>query len=467
MTKSSMTKPVFATHFKWQENRSVLVCLLIFIYVIKSTIDISPWKQKPIISQDVVSYYAYLPAVFIYHDLEFHYASRPGFKGTVWCLPTPTGKGILKMTMGTAVLYAPFFGVAHLYEKLSGGPADGYSISYHIALIWAGVCYFIVGILLLRKILVRYFSDWVVSALLISISLGTNLYNYASWDGAMSHVYSFFMFALAVWAFLRWLESSSFWNTIVLGFALGMVVLIRPTNAALILFLSLYFWNRDLPMRAKWEQFVALKWKLLLLAFVSVLVCVPQLLYWKVFTGQYFFFSYQGERFFFDRPQIMSGLFSYHKGWFVYTPLMVLAGLGIFQMKGKLKEWRWPTVITMPLIIYVIFSWWCWWYGGGFSARALVEYYVIMAFPLGAFYTFIIDQNLIIRIATTASVIFLIWLNIFQSEQYRSTLLHYDAMSKAAYWGIWGTQRFPKDYDKLIVPLNAEKAKKGESAFPN
>jgi len=449
-----------------QKKISLIICLLISFFYINSTVDLTPWKIKKIIDQDVIFYYGYVPATFIYHDLSFSFPSQPGFKGFVWTIPLPNGKSIQKMTMGTAVLYTPFFGIAHLFTKLTGGLADGYSINYNIALIWAGVFYFILGLFLLRKILSQFFDDVVVALVLITLSIGTNLFNYAIWEGAMSHVYSFFMFALALWAFLKWLKSPTYWITIVLGIALGMIVLIRPTNATFILFMGLYFVFRNVSLKENWQFIAGLKWKLLLLIAAAVLICVPQLIYWKTYTGQFIFFSYQGEGFYFNNPQIINGLFSYTKGWFVYTPLMWLAVAGLLVMRGKLKEWLWPTVISMTVSIYIIFSWWCWWYGGSFSARALVEFYVVMSFPLGAFFAYVIQRNLVIKGLTTVVVVFLIWLNLYQHQQYRTSLLHWDSMSKEAYWGIWGRQSWPEGYDKMLIHLDAEKAKKGEDAFP-
>jgi hypothetical protein len=445
---------------------SLIICLLICIYYIKSTFTIAPWNYKKIIDQDVIFYYGYVPATFIYHDLSFNFASKPGFKGFVWQIPLTNGKSIQKMTMGTAILYVPFFGVAHLYTKLTGGLADGYSINYHIALIWAGVFYFILGIFLLRKILSQFFDNTVGSIVLVSLSLGTNLFNYAIWEGAMSHVYSFFMFSLALWTFLKWIKFPTFWLTLGLGLSLGLIVLIRPTNASFILFLGLYFFFRDGSFNEKLRFITDMKWKLLILSAAAIFVCVPQLIYWKLYTGHFFFFSYQGERFYFNNPQIINGLFSYTKGWFLYTPLMVLAIAGFGAMNDKLKVWLWPTIITMAVSIYIIFSWWCWWYGGSFSARALVEFYVVMSFPLAAFFTYISHRNTIFKGLTTVLVVLLIWLNLYQNQQYRSTLLHYDSMSKEAYWAIWGRQSWPENYEQMLIHLDAEKAKKGESAFP-
>ena len=440
--------------------------MLISFYYIKSTIVLAPWDHKKTIEQDVIFYYGYLPATFIYHDWSFRFADKPGFTGTVWSIPLPNGNRIQKMTMGVAMLYSPFFGIAHLYTGLTGGVTDGYSLYYQRALIWAGVFYFILGIFLLRKILIQFFDDIVVSLVLITLSIGTNLFNYAIWEGAMSHVYSFFLFALALWALLKWIKSQTLGLTIILGLAIGMIVLIRPTNAMFILFMGLYFFFRPISFKEKWKFIADSKWKLIVLSCAAILVIIPQMLYWKFNTGQYLFNSYFGNNFYFNNPQIINGLFSYNKGWFVYTPLMLLAVTGLLLMGGKIKEWLWPTLITMAITIYVTFSWWCWWYGGGLGARPLVEFYVIMSFPLAAFFAYVIKRNLLIKTLTTIVVVFFLWLNLYQHEQYRSSLLHWDSMSKAAYWGIWGRQSWPENYAKMLIQPNIEKAKKGEDSYP-
>jgi len=445
---------------------SFIIWLFISCYFIYSTFELSPWKQKKIIDQDVIYYYGYLPATFIYHDWSFSFTGKPGLPEKEWSILLPNGKRIQKMTMGVAMLYSPFFGIAHFYTKLTGGIANGYSINYHVALIWAGVFYFILGLYFLRKIMVQFFPDLTVSIVLIALSLGTNLFVYASWEGALSHVYSFFLFALALWVFLKWIADPKIWLTILLGIALGLIVLVRPTNVTFVLFIGLYFFFRDKSFSNKWQFILELKWKLLLITGAALLIWIPQMIYWKLNSGQFLLYSYQGEKFYFNNPQIFNGLLSFNKGWLIYTPLMWLAVIGFLLMRDKLKEWLWPTFITMIVSIYIIFSWWCWWYGGGFSARALVEFYVVMSFPLGAFFTYILKKKLIYKAITSVVLVLIIWLNLFQARQYRSSLLHWDSMSKQAYWAIWGKQSWPDNYEKLLIHLDADKAKRGEDAYP-
>ena len=61
------------------------------------------------------------------------------------------------------------------------------------------------------------------------------------------------------------------------------------------------------------------------------------------------------------------------------------------------------------------------------------------------------------RAALLASLGFFIWLNLFQSKQYSSSLLHYECTSKALYLKIFGTQEWPEDYKGLMKCPNLKK----------
>lgn len=445
---------------------SLFVVLLVSAYVVVFTFRIAPWKQKKIIDQDVTYYYGYLPATFIYHDWGFRFPDKAGFTGHVWSLGLPDGGRIQKMTMGVAYLYLPFFSVAHLYTWITGGVMNGYSPAYHQALVWAGVFYLILALLILRKILNDFFPEGVTALVLITLALATNLFNYASWDGAMSHVYSFFLFAGTLWLFLKWMEMPSRGGSFLLGMTTGLILLIRPSNLVFILFLVLLWLFRKESLREKGQFLVNLKIRWLLLIAGALLIWVPQLLYWKANSGQWLIYSYLGEPFYFDRPNIINGLFSFRKGWLVYTPVMLFSILGLALMDGRLRRWTIPVATALLLNLYIVFSWWCWWYGGSFSARALVEFYVVLAFPLGAFYRWAFRRHFFVKGLTMLLLGFFIWLNLFQSKQYRSSLLHWDSMSKAAWFGIWGRQSWPEHYQDMLIPTDAEKAKRGEKEYP-
>jgi hypothetical protein len=105
-------------------------------------------------------------------------------------------------------------------------------------------------------------------------------------------------------------------------------------------------------------------------------------MYWKYITGELFFNSYVGEQFYFNNSHVLKGLFGFRKGWLIYTPIMLFSILGIYFLRNQLKHFFASISITLFIYIFVIFSWWCWWYGGSFGQRAMIDIYPLLAIPL-------------------------------------------------------------------------------------
>ena len=125
-------------------------------------------------------------------------------------------------------------------------------------------------------------------------------------------------------------------------------------------------------------------------------------------------------------------------------------------------------LLYIPLNIYIVFSWWCWWYGGSFGARALIESYVVLAFPLSVFIAETLNSAAKYRKVAFGSIAGLILLlNIFQSKQYDVAILHWDGMTKEAYWAIFGQSERPDNYLKLISTPDYEKALLGKEESVN
>jgi hypothetical protein len=64
-----------------------------------------------------------------------------------------------------------------------------------------------------------------------------------------------------------------------------------------------------------------------------------QLIYWKLTTGRWLYYSYEeGEKVRLFAPYLIPVLFSFKKGWLVYTPLMIFSILGLYSLYKKTKE---------------------------------------------------------------------------------------------------------------------------------
>ena len=419
------------------------------------------WKdENRIIASDVINYYGYLPATFIFHDLGFENPETIE-KGNFWLKRAPSGGNVLKMSMGMAFIYAPFFFAGHGAANLLGYETYGFSDPYRFALLVGAVFYLLLGLIFLRKILLRYFSDRITALTILAVTLGTNLAHYASIEGTMSHVYLFALFNVFIWHTILWHDKPTFKRLFGLGALGGFITLIRPSNIIILLFFHLYnVYSVKLLKEKVLFVFRKFPWFLGMLA-AFLVVWIPQFIYNLHFTGQLFFYSYTDEKFFFNNPQIWDGLFSYRKGWLVYTPMMAISVIGMIVLFFKKKEFSWGTLIFMTANVYIIFSWWCWWYGGSFGQRTMVDSYGMLAIPLAVVLAELAKMKKWIYKVAIGIVFVLIALNLFQMQKYVRGSIHFADMTKAAYWhSFWHIKPQSGFYDLLETP-DYQKAKEG------
>lgn len=446
-------------------SKSTIVSCLILLSAVYILFNIQLYtKEKKVIYWDVLEYYSYLPALFIHHDLSFKFieADPVFYNDNFWPLDTPHGGKVIKMSMGMSFLYAPFFFAAHGAAHLTGYKADGFSSPYKLALQLSSLFYLAIGLFFLRKVLLRYFSDGVTALTILAVTVGTNLYYYASFDAPMSHVYNFTLFAVFIWLTIRWYEKPALKISLLLGFLGGLILLIRPSNGVIVLFFILYgvtgfssFTKRLGMLMKQWQ-------KIGIILGCAFLVWVPQLIYWKYNAGQWLYYSYSKEGFFFSDPQFLNGLFSYRKGWFVYTPIMFLVAAGFYVMYKQGRKVFAAVLVFIVLHFYIVVSWWSWWYGGGFGLRPMVETYALMAFPMAYFIKWLVNAKMKICIPGLTLLFLLTAYSAFQTAQYYYGSIHWDAMSKAAYWNSFLRLRPTAEFYHLIESPDYEKTIKGE-----
>ena len=122
------------------------VCELILLFSLAFTIN-QNWGEgqwQKIIHSDGMGYYAYLPAVIIYHD--FNYAFLPEINRK-YNIPDKIdgyikhidNSAIDKHFAGVALLWLPFFYLAHLLSLFFGFDTDGYSKLYMYSVSFAAI----------------------------------------------------------------------------------------------------------------------------------------------------------------------------------------------------------------------------------------------------------------------------------------------------------------------------------------
>lgn len=425
----------------------------------------SKWKSRDVLKHDMYVYYSYLPALFIYDDLSFSFTGNlpADDKRQIWTLEAPNGGRVQKMTMGMAMMYAPAFGVAHWYAKAAGLPADGYSWIYHFFMAISALGFAIAALFLQRKLLLKYFSDEVTALALLAVFLGTNTYYYVTTEGPMSHIHNFFLITVFVINSVEWITTYKWKNAVFMGLSIGLIVLIRPVNAIVVL-IPLLFGVRSMAeqvMRLS-EIFKAYK-QLIVAILIAGIIVLPQLWYWHMNTGQWIYYSYNDEGFFFNDPKILEGLFSYRKGWITYSPVMAFSLVGIILLffRNNAQKFNYAVTVYFLLHVYIIYSWWCWWYGGSFGSRPMIDATAIMSIPLAACFAYLFKWKGS-KYVTIGVVILLVANSLFQTMQYRRGMIHWDSMSKEAFWSIIGREGAFEGYWDLMQTPDYDAAKKGD-----
>ena len=438
-------------------NRTGQIALALMLTLISLTASLSSkhWETRSPIQWDVATYYSYLPIGFFHHR----------FEKKVWNLAEdPTQLGYYtdslppKMTMGMAISWFPAFITAHTIAEPLGYKADGISAPYKIAIHFSLFLYLFWG----WRALIGVWNGFRFSAPVqitgaALLLLGTNLLYYTADETALSHGLNFILISILLHQSMQWWERLQNRHLYAIAALLGFIVLIRPSNAmfaVLPLIVGLKYYPPS-----KLSSKIP-KYAFLIAALIGLMMLSPQLIYWKLFHGEWLVYSYGEEGFFWNNPQIINGLFSYRKGWFLYTPLGVFMLLGMVFFARNHPRMGLPLALFTLLFLYVVFSWWCWWYGGSFSQRVMIDLYPVLSLGLLSLIAWGFARlNRAIIAVTLASM--LICFNALQTFQYRDGLIHSDGNSKCSYtlhfmqWKapkqFWWHFLYMPDYDKALI----------------
>lgn len=283
----------------------------------------------------------------------------------------------------------------------------------------------------------------------------------------MSHGINFALITLFLFYSLRWLEIPKLKYAAGMGIMLAWITLIRPVNIIIAMLPFIYWISAKNGWSVKWN-FIQQNYKYVLFIIgCVVLAFIPQMIYWHHYTSQWMYYSYGSEKFFWTKPAILPLLISFRKGWLIYTPIMLFMIPGAIICYKKNKPLFWSIFIFFLLNLYIISCWWCWWYGGSFGMRPLIDIYGLLAIWIGMFLQYLFDKSkpaLLFIIAVTG---FLVYVNLFQTRQARICWIHYDSMTFRAYKLIFLNETERKklndaEWNALLDPPDYERAMAGE-----
>jgi len=360
----------------------------------------NPWVRG-----DGVGYYAYARAVLIQKNLQFEkdwQAANPTFqmgkideKGNIQPQQyTRTGHLDNHFAVGPAILWAPFLLAAHLgvlaFNALGGHiPADGFSRPYTLAMALGTAFYGFWGLFFSYRLACKYFQErWAFLATL-GIWFGSSLPVYMYFNPSWSHAHSAFAVALFFWYWDRTRPERTYAQWALLGLCAGLMFDVYYPNGILMvvpLAESLTGYIRALRKPEQgWLGTVRLFASNLVFLIAVFTASLPTFLTRKIIYGSPLDFgSYTHSPWHWTSPVLGQLLFSSDHGLLSWTPILILAALGLIFL------WKRDRVLDAYIILgtlafyYVIASYPSWDGLSSYGNRFFVSLVPIFALGLTA-----------------------------------------------------------------------------------
>lgn len=387
---------------------------------------------------DEIEYFAYLPSLAFDGDLEFgnqyrhFYEQDPQglalFAGTFLELREPrTGAHINFAPGGSALLWSPFYLLAHVgvlaARALGAGiAADGISQPYVSAACYASALYGLLGLLLVHDALRRFggVSDAVATASVLALWLATPALYYMTLAPGFSHATSLFTIGLLVWLALRLAgrprAGAAEW--LAAGASVGLAALVREQDGlfgvvpAGVLLLHA---ARGRPLRETLVRGLAL-------AAGAFLAFAPQLLAYRAINGGFGPSKLVARKMSWSSPHLLEVLVDPAHGLFVWTPLLLLATLGLVVALARRRD---PLLALLALgllsQVWINGAVESWTQAGAFGSRRFVAATPVFAFGL-AFVVAAAHERLGRR-ATAVVLGLFVWWNVSLMVQFGLRLM--------------------------------------------
>jgi hypothetical protein len=385
---------------RFRIERGLGVMLLLFLVSL-------PFVTPRVAASDEIEYFSYLPSLLLDGDLDFrnqyeYFCNRDlqdciqsRFKETFLDMKTPTGLQINFAPIGTAVVWLPFYLVAHLLALVlqhfnPAFAANGVSLPYIYAVCIGSVFYGWLGIYLSYRIARNYFDEAVALGAALVILLATNAVYYMYVAPAFSHAAS--LFASAWFVFVWWRTRASRaqgnWKPwLGLGASGGLMTMVREQEGVFFIIVLVEFLLVAFNAPRTRQGFAARRnWMLggSVMLGSAFLVFVPQLRVYRVLNGNFWPARNVTDKFTWNGVHIGDILFSNFHGLMTWTPVVLLALLGLFLLwrQDKLLSVAFGTAFVVETYLLGSFS--TWFGGAAFGMRRFINCTVIFVVGLAA-----------------------------------------------------------------------------------
>jgi hypothetical protein len=395
-------------------------------------------------ASDEIQYFAFLRSLWFDQDLSFENEYRYfhdrgiarafGFEETFLELRTPTGHRYNFGTIGCAVLWAPFFGVADLSVRLmrTAGvdvAADGFSRPYLRAVTYGSAFYGFLAVLLSVRAARRLTGSGRHGPLAgLVVWLGTPLLFYMYVAPGMAHACS--AFAVAVFVNV-WLDVRERWSTrglVALGAAGALMVMVREQDVFFGLGPALDFlWSAGTETRSGWSDRARERVTASLAGIAAFAVCfLPQAAAYLILNGRLGPPDYVANKMRWFAPYAGHVLLSPGHGLLIWTPLMLvclvgLASLAMTSSRGATRRVAMCLCLMFAAQVYISGSIDSWTVAGSFGQRRFVGTTIILVIGLAALLKMVAAQRS--RIGLGLAVAGCVWWNLGLMMQFGSGMM--------------------------------------------
>lgn len=369
--------------------------------------------------------------------------------------PVENNKYVNIYHMGLALVQLPSYLVADQFASAYGYKRDGFSKPYHIAYLINALFFIFLGVFYVRKLLLLFFSDSISTISLIILYVCSNIYPTFGDGYQLTHLYLFTLNAPFLYYLFLYTKNEGRKFIFLSALFFGISCFVRPTQAVwgiipLILFWNKYGFNKNMLSKIAYYPVAA------------IVLNIPHILYWKIIGGKFFMLNLHTEEIVLIDPNFWKFLFSYRKGWLLYSPIFLLLIPGFISLYRNKKEYFWPFLSLVFINIYVLSSWECWWYASSIGSRVMIDSYPLLAILIG--FALIQLKTNWAKIVGATFILGCFILNTIQIIQYKRYYLHLSHMSKQHYWYIFGKTsienysdyRLEIDRNDLTWPNNPE-----------
>lgn len=318
--------------------------LLVLVLVFAATL---PAVTTRIYSSDEIQYFSYLRSLWFDGDVSFeneyrYFAERgiaqtPDFRETFLVRETPAGRRINFGTIGSAILWSPFYAAADAGVRIaraagSAVPADGFSKPYVAAVAYGSAFYgfaaILLGIAAARRVLGPVS---IIPA--VAVWIGTPLLFYMYVAPPFSHACSAFAVALFITVWLRVRVRWTPGGVATLGLAGALVAMVREQDVFFLLGPAVDFAITAIKgPRAELGRRAAAAGAGCLAFAIGL---VPQLAAYSALNGHPGPSTYVTRKMYWHSPHALQVMFDPHHGLFIWTPLALLAVAGLVLLAGR------------------------------------------------------------------------------------------------------------------------------------